>query len=166
MKKFVIMGVILNLLALPFLLEAADPTNTSVTSTEASNAIDSQHTGTWQLIDSNIVLKDDSCDTYYHVEGTITLHPGQKFYLAFVDGLSHASALTADMLNIKTYQLPVSARQSMSLTIGNVYLDSLRSQTDVTDSIYVYCAVLGSNSNVDRVTITSMRLTGTVINMD
>lgn len=164
MKKIAILFAVLNLLAIPFLLEAADPTNNSITSTESSTAIDSQHTGVWQKVDSVVVIKDDSCDTYYHVGGTITLQPGQKFYLGFMKGI--ASAIEASMKNKKTYQLPVSARQSMSLTVGNYYIDSLRSQDDANDTIYVYCAVQGSNTNQDRVTITNLRLTGTVINMD
>ena len=160
LKKLIILAV---LACLPLSVMGAAPTNNSATVTTATMAIDSQHTGVWKELDSMIVIKTDSCDTYYHYYGTAVVQPGQKLYVGFVDG--DASAITANIASGKMYQLPEYARGPMTIAFGGTYLDSLRHVDDANDSIRVVAAVKG-NVNVEFITITGFRLTGTVIDMD
>ena len=139
-------------------LMAAAPANNSQTQTTATATVDSQWTSTWFLLDSMIVIKSDTCDTYYHATATVLIKPGQRLYYGLKDG-------TAGVLDTFILQLRADADSAETVEIGVDYVDSLRSQVDANDSIQFVAAVSG-NSEVERVLVTSIRLTGTVINFD
>ncbi len=151
-------AMLLGLCAIPIMLMAADPDNNSQTQTTATLTVDSQWTATWIVADSMIVIKTDSCDTYYHASATVTIKPGQRLYYGMKDG-------AAGVVDTFILRLRADADSTETVEIGADYVDSLRSQTDANDSIQFVVAVSGS-SKAERVTVTSIRLTGTVVNMD
>jgi hypothetical protein len=151
-------AMLLGIAAIPLMIMAAAPTNLSQTQTTATATVDSQWTSTWFSLDSMIIVKDDSCDTYYHGTATVVLKPGQKLYYGLKDG-------AAGVADTHIIQLPYDADSNETIEIGVDYVDSLRSQTDANDSIQFVAAVAGG-SDVERVTVTGIRLTGTVINFD
>ncbi len=155
MKKLAFLAVI-GLMGIALI--GAAPTNNSQTQTTATATVDSQWTSTWFELDSMIVIKDDSCDTYYHATATVLIKPGQRLYYGIQDG-------AAGVLDTFILRLRADADSAETVEIGVDYVDSLRSQTDANDSIQFVAAVSGS-SNAERVLVTSIRLTGTVINFD
>ena len=155
MKKIAFLAVI-GLMGIA--LMAAAPANNSQTQTTATATVDSQWTSTWFLLDSMIVVKTDSCDTYYHATATVTIKPGQRLYYGLKDG-------TAGGLDTFILRLRADADSTETVEIGVDYVDSLRSQSDANDSIQ-FVAAVGGSSKSERVTVTSIRLTGTVIDFD
>ena len=152
------LGILVGLLVIPLLLWGAAPANNSQTQTTATALVDSQWTSTWFELDSMIVIKTDTCDTYYHATATVTIKPGQRLYYGLKDG-------TAGVLDTFILRLRADADSTETVEIGVDYVDSLRSQTDANDSIQ-FVAAVGGSSKSERVTVTGIRLTGTVINFD
>jgi hypothetical protein len=157
LKRLIYLAV---LCVVPLTLWAAAPVNNSATELTASTVVDSQYAAdAWTSIGSQMVVsKTDTCDTYYHFSGYITLQPDQRFYVKFLDGAATESTA-------RVYQLPEGSDAAMTIYIGAVYVDSLRSQTDASDSITVKCAV-GGDTHWEEVTLVGARLTGTVIDFD
>lgn len=139
-------------------LMAAAPDNNGQSKTTATVLVDSQWTTTWAVAESMIVIKTDSCDTYYHAAATVTIKPGQRLYYGIKDG-------AAGVLDTFILRLRADADSTETVEIGVDYVDSLRSQTDANDSIQFVVAV-GGSSKAERVTVTGIRLTGTVVDMD
>ena len=137
---------------------AADPAFNGQTQTTATLTVDSQWTTTWIVADSMIVIKTDSCDTYYHATATATIKPGQRLYYGLKDG-------AAGVADTHILQLDADADSAETVEIGVDYVDSLRSTTDANDSIQFVVAVSGTSAQ-ERVALAGIRLTGTVINMD
>lgn len=137
---------------------AAAPANNSQTQTTTTVTVDSQYTTTWQVLDSMIVIKTDSCDTYYHGKAQVTIKPGQKLYYGLKDG-------AAAVVDTHILELSYEADSAETVEIGCAYVDSLRSQTDANDSIQ-FVAAAGGSAPPDAVVVDSIRLTGTVIDFD
>lgn len=155
MKRLGILFVF-GLIALATMGPAPAPNGQSQTT--ATFTVDSQWTATWQMAESMIVIKTDSCDTYYHASATVVLSPGQRLYYGMKDG-------AAAVVDTHSIELPAYVQQNYTFQIGASYVDSLRSQTDANDSIQFVVAVKGS-APPDQVIITSIRISGTVVNMD
>ena len=155
MKRLVFLAVI-GLMGIAIL--GAAPVNTSQSQTTASLTVDSQWTTTWVVADSMILNKTDTSYTFYHATATVVIKPGQKLYYGLKDG---ASAVVDTFI----LQLAGDADSAMTVQIGVAYIDSLDNQADEADSIQFVMAVSGT-SKQERVTVTSIRLTGTIINKD
>ncbi|MCK5603414.1 hypothetical protein KAR91_16130 [Candidatus Pacearchaeota archaeon] len=157
MKKLVI-G--LALLVMGAVAMAAAPDCNSANETDATATLTAPHDSVaWNVIDSVIVIKTDTCDTHYHATGQAILQPGQRLYIGWVDGE------TATILNQKTWQVPFGSKVAMTVQWGNYYADSLRSQTDANDSIQLVGAVMGTGVT-EKIIVTSTILTATVIDVD
>ncbi len=155
MKRIILL---LGVCAIAIGVMAAAPANNSQSQTTATALVDSQWTSTWFLLDSMIVIKTDSCDTYYHATATVTMKPGQRLYYGLKDG-------TAGVLDTFILRLRADADSTETVEIGVDYVDSLRSQTDANDSIQ-FVAAVGGSSKSERITVTGIRITGTVVNFD
>ena len=156
--KRLILGVVLSLCAVWAM--AAAPTNNSVMNTvSTATAVDSQHnSAAWNYVDSMIVIKTDTCYTDYIVCGYATVSPGDKLYIGLIDGGSDVGASPTDT-SIFTYS--ARNRGNGSLYFYAHYRDSLESQTDANDTIYVVAAVKGG-SKWEEVTIDSLWFGGFV----
>lgn len=156
------LGILFGLLVIPLMIWGADPANNSVSKTTATITIDSQHTAAlWELVDSTIVAKTDSADTYYHISGTAAMDAGDRLFIGIATGSTTQPVDTFEISIPKELNIG----KAVTVYFGFVYVDSLRSQTDADDSIFVRAAV-GGSSNPEKVTLTTVRLTGTVINFD
>ena len=155
MKRIILL---LGVCAIAIGVMAAAPANNSQTKTTATSNIDSQWTATWFEIDSMVVVKTDTCDTYYHVTATVLIKPGQRLYYGIQDGV-------AAVLDTFILRLRADADSAETVEIGVDYVDSLRQQADLNDTIRFVCAV-GGSSNAERVLVTGVRITGTVIDFD
>lgn len=155
MKRLAILAVI-GLMGIAIM--AAAPVNTSQTQTTATLVVDSQWTTTWIVADSMILNKTDTADTYYHAGASVLIKPGQKLYYGLKDG-------TAAVVDTHILQLSQDADSAETVEIGCIYIDSLENQADEADSIQFVVAV-GGSSKTERVTLTSIRLTGTIVDRD
>ncbi len=151
------LGFLIGLL-LPIMIWAAAPAPNGQSQTTSTFTVDSQYTSVWQMAESVIVIKTDSCDTYYHASATVILDPGQRLYYGLKDG-------GAAVVDTHIIQLPSYVQRSYTFQIGASYVDSLRSTTDANDSIQFVVAT-GGNAPADQVIITSIRISGTVVNFD
>jgi len=126
--------------------------------------VDSQYSGgSWELVDSIIVIKTDTCYTLYTIEGTALLGYNDKLYVGFIDGAGDPTANPSDTLIVRspaTYSIDI-AYVSFRFT----YLDSLVSQTDANDTIYFVLAVGGSAPS-ERVMVEDIILTATVLDFN
>ena len=157
MKKILI---VMSLVLCAGLAYGADPDNNSTYNQTATISVTADHSvATWTEIDSSIVLETDSCDVYWLAQGTAVLQPGQRLYIGFRD------SPTGTRTNIKSFQVPHGSKGPMTIYWGNFYQDSLLSQTDKTDSIFLDAAVMGTGVN-EKVVTTVINYTGTVINRD
>lgn len=123
----------------------------------ASTTLDSQYTAAqWELLDSIIVIKTDTCYTLYTISGVAVLDPNARLYVGFDDG-GGAGGLPVDTLIVEgVYPQSGQARIPFTFT----YLDSLISTTDANDSIYFYAA---NGSNATKVKIEDVVLTAKVL---
>ena len=157
MRKLVLLGLILFIV--PFVMGAAPVNNSTVNALISVDTIDCQHTApTWEFIDSMIVRLTDTADVIYTFTASVTLRPGQKLYLGFVDATGNAYTATSPP-NVDTITYEWSAREhySKSFNVGITFYDSLMSQDDRYDTIYVVGAVQGS-TDWERVLLTNARL--------
>ena len=162
MKKLILIVGLIVLLPILSMAQAGPPANNSTINTAISaQVIDSQWTTTnWEVIDSMIVAKTDSCDTYYSFVGSVILDPGQKLYIGF-SGNGMTITIPADTT---IYVLSRRNFGSQTVEIGIKYVDSLRSQTDASDTVIVWGAIKGSSTQ-EKVTV-SGQLVGTVVDFD
>lgn len=113
--------------------------------------VDSQFSGGyWELVDSIIVIKTDTCYTLYTISGTAVLGYNDKLYVGFIDGGGSVVASPADTLIVKSPA--VHSTDDVRIPFHFSYLDSLVSQTDANDTIYFVMAV-GGSSSIDRVMV-------------
>lgn len=166
-KRIVLLGL---LAIIPIWLMAAAPTNVGrtvtltgtlpVTAATDTMTVDSGWDGAWELVDSVILIKDDSCYTSYLFTARVTLQPGQKLFYGFKDGGTGTAVFDTNIC-----ELPLRAREPKTFTISAQYQDSLLSQTDANDTIKVYVAVAGSTKQ-ERVLLSRCRITSAVTNKD
>lgn len=144
MKKLIVLGV-LGLFAIG-LMGAAPAINNWAAYKGASITIDSQWTSTeqWELIDSIITVKTDTCYTVYSITGVAVLGPGDRFYFGFDDG-GGAGGLPVDTFIVEQFQQ--SGIKPVRVPFSFQYIDSLISQTDANDTIYWYGAIGGSGAS-------------------
>lgn len=141
-------------------VKAAAPTNVGVyNAIKTTQTIDTDHTGTWEVVDSMIVQQDDSCYSPYTIIGTAALDPGDVLYIGFKRGKPATGAATDTF----TISLPREAQASVSQKFGFTLFDTLNSQTDSYDTVYITAAVKG-NTNAEQVIITNVRCFAPVIN--
>lgn len=157
MKRLILLGLLL--ISVPFVFGAAPVNNSTVNTLISADTIDCQHTASeWEYIDSMIVQLTDTADVIYTFTATATLRPGQKLYLGFVDATGNAYTLTSPPnVDTVTYELSDKEHYSQSFNIGITFYDSLMSQTDRYDTIYVVGSVRGSTT-WDEVILTNCRL--------
>ena len=149
------LAILMGLLVMPaILLGVGDPANNSQSQTTSTFTVDSQWTGVWAVVDSMIVIVDDTAFTFYHVSATALIKPGQRLYYGIKDG-------AAAVIDTHILQLPGDADSAETVEIGVSYIDSTVDENTFNDSIQFVCAVSGS-SNAERVLLTNIRITGTI----
>lgn len=160
MLKRIALLVALGLLAAT-IFSAAPSTNNWANKVADTMTVDSQYSGgSWELVDSIIVIKDDTCYTLYTIEGTALLGYNDKLYVGFIDGGGDPTANPGDTLIVRS-----PAVQSIDLAYVSfkfTYLDSLVSQTPANDTIYFVLAVGGSAAS-EKVMVEDIILTATVL---
>lgn len=143
--------------------QSGPPTNNGLINTViASTVVDSQVTSSWEFIDSLILVQTDTCMSVYSVQGTAAMDPGNILYIGFLICGGDPYAAPTDTFSL---EWPASCRTSKSIDFSFQILDSLRSQTDDADTLYVTAAVKGT-SKYEAVTVTNFRIAGSVINVD
>ena len=155
MKKLFLLGLLGLFVA--FATMGPAPALNTQSQLTASMVIDSQWTGVWKVAESLIVIKTDTCYTYYHATATVTLQPGQRLYYGLKDGAT-------GVLDTIIAENPDRARKAVTFKIGAAYVDSLKSQTDANDSIQFVAAVAGKGKP-QRVTLTDIRLTASIVDI-
>lgn len=157
MKKLILLGA-LALIAVNIM--GAAPANNSAVNAAATDTVGAQHTATaWKHIDSIVVQLTDTCDVIYTYSGSAVLDPGQKLWIGFVDatGATANTSTLAPTVDTAIYEWSQEEPFSKTFKIGITFYDSLYTQTDRYDTIYVTAAVK-SAENVDEVIITNGRL--------
>lgn len=162
MKKLLLLGILGLFMAGS--INAAAPTLADIQKASADTmTIDSQFSVTaWELIDSTLLIKTDTCFTRYSISGYAELSQGNILYIGFVDG-GDGSAAATDTFKVKLGDRGPT-RGKAFIPFHFVYLDSLIGQTDANDTIYVTGAV-GGGSQWDKVMIHHVRFTAQVINI-
>lgn len=125
--------------------------------------IDSQHSVNWEYIDSMVIAKTDTCYTVYTVSGVAILDPGDVLYIGIKDGEGDYDAAADDTLIVRAHRWPPGGKSYVPFSF--IYLDSLISQTDASDTIYVTAAVKGSAA-WETVMIDNLHFTCEVIDID
>lgn len=169
MKKILLLLLVL---AIPGLLfaQSSPPDNNSAMTALLTDTVTTQHTDTWQLIDSLVILKTDTCDYVYTATGSVTLVRGQRLYIGLRIG-NNGNQSAGQGVNINytalnnIYELPVGSAREKTYKYVITKVDSLLNQTDITDTVYVYAAVKGSAPQ-ERLILVDNRLTATIIDKD
>ena len=148
------------------LLMAAAPANNSaydggIEGTTGAT-VDSQWTGDWELLDSLILIATDTCNMLTIATGTAAMDPGDKLYVGILSGGGDFEAAPSDTLIL---EWPACMTYSTSLTFHISYTNTLRSQTDANDTVYVTAAVQGS-THAEEVTITGFSMSAVVADYD
>lgn len=140
MKKLIVLAVI-GILSLS-VMGAAPAINEWAAYLGDTLTVDSQHTASvWELVDSIIIIKTDTCRTVYEFSGYVSLNPSAKLYVGFDDGGGKSGA------PVDTFIVENPGYSKVFNTYFSFkYLDSLVSQTDENDTIYFYVAKGGSGS--------------------
>lgn len=160
---FRIIGSILLMAFIALSIMAAAPTNNGVINTTiASTVVDSQMTSSWMFVDSLIVQQTDSCYSVYSVSGTASMAPGNILYVGFLIGGGDPYAAPTDTF---TLEWPAQRNTTKSLKFGFQIVDSLLSQTDDFDTVYVTAAAKGLTAQ-EAVTVTNFRIAGSVIDLN
>ena len=157
MKRLLLLAA----LAVPVCLTvmAAAPVSEDVpTIAIGTDTIDSQFTATgWERIDTIIVLKTDTCVVTYALTGQVTLDYGQRLYARIVD-ISNDTAYSDTL----TLSLPDRGLGPQTIKWGIDYQgDTLKSQTDASDTIICEMAV-GGSSEWEKVIVTNVRITAAI----
>jgi len=162
-KKLIVL-VLVGLMSMS-IMAAAPAINEWAKFLGASVTIDSQWTVTtqWELLDSIIVIKTDTCYTIYTMSGVAVLNENDRLYLGFDDG-GGAAGLPVDTFIVDGYK-PVSLSGLVRVPFTIKYVDSLVSQTDANDTIYFYAAAGGSTS-MEKVEIEDCVLTAEVLDFN
>lgn len=159
MKKFIILGLVLNLLALPLCLMADPPDPNTHGQSAITDTVDVDwSTTTWEFIDSIVMPQTDTCFVFYTAVGTAVIDPGNTLYLGWNHNGGSPTGIPDDT---SIFSCPFSSRQPLTVEFGLTFKDSLISQTDVTDTLYFVGAVSGS-AGPQRVIISSVVVTGII----
>lgn len=163
MKKLLLLGII-GLFVLGSSVNAAAPVWAGIQKASADTmTIDSQFSVTaWEIIDSTLLIKTDTCFTVYSISGYAELSQGNTLYIGFRDG-GDGSAAATDTFKVRG--AGERHRGTAFVPFHFVYLDSLIGQTDANDTIYVTGAV-GGGSVWEKVMIHHVRFTAEVIDID
>ena len=164
MKK---LTIVLALVLLSFTISwAATPDNNSIIKAATTATVSADHSATtWTAVDSLIVIKTDTCYTLYTLTGTATMDPWDVLYIGIHDGGAVTTAVpSTDTLVVYPPNRPGTIGPQ-TVEFGFTYLDSLISQTDANDSIYVTAAVRG-NTTVEQVALSSVILSAAVVDKD
>lgn len=142
---------------------AAPAANTDIEKLGDTLTVDSQFTGAWELLDSVIVAKTDTCFTVYTIEGHAELDPDDILYVGFIDG-GGAPGARNDTLIVDTFIFyPDHGQTSKSVVAFKaMYIDSLISQSATADTIYYMAAVKGSAGS-QKVLLLDVFRTATVL---
>jgi len=106
--------------------------------------VDSQHTASvWEVLDTIIIIKTDTCYTVYTMSGIAALNPGGALYLGFDDG-GGISGAPVDTFIVQNTSPSYTGQVRIPFSVR--YVDSLISQTDANDTIYFYAAKKGSGT--------------------
>lgn len=165
MKKRLVYLVVLGVMGIS-LMAAAPASNNWAKFIGALTTIDSQYTDDqWELLDSIIVIKDDTCYTVYTMSGVAVLNENDKLYIGFDDG-GGAGGLPVDTFIIEPFRKDYLARSGeMRVPFTVKHLDSLVSQTDANDTIYFYMAVFGSTAH-EKVDVEDLILVAEVLDFN
>lgn len=121
---------------------AAPATNNAAKKVADTLTVDSAFDAdAWELLDTVVVVKTDTCFTLYTISGVAEMDPADKLYIGFGDGYAGDSAAVDTFLYKGGYKQYGKVRVAFTAT----YLDSLISQTDANDTIYFRAAVGGSS---------------------
>ncbi len=140
----------------------AAPANNGHVESIGDVVIDSEYTDDqWELIDSIITIKTDTCYTVYTITGIAVLDPGDKFYFGYTDGYS------LDSLPADTFIVSWSMRHGVAgyVPFTFQYVDSLVSETDANDTIYFMGAVGGSSTS-EKVTLQDVVIEARIVDAD
>lgn len=164
MKKLLLLGIV-GLFVTGSMVNAAAPALNGIQKASADTmTIDSQFSVTaWEVIDSTLLIKTDTCFTRYSISGYVELSQGNIFYLGFLDG-GDGSAAATDTFKVKLGDRSPT-RGKAFVPFHFVYLDSLIGQTDANDTIYVTGAV-GGSSVWEKVMLHHVRFSAEVIDID
>ena len=164
LKKLLLLGIVGLLIIGSTAFGAAPELNGIQKATADTMTIDSQFSVTaWELIDSTLLIKTDTCFTVYSISGYAELSQGNQLFIGFVDG-GDGSAAATDTFKVKLGDRGPT-RGKAFVPFHFVYLDSLISQTDANDTIYVTGAV-GGGSVWEKVMLHHVRFTAEVINIE
>lgn len=150
MKKVFWVAVVLCVVA-SGLLFAAAPSSKNAFSNTGDKTVDNQYTGSWDVLDSLIVIRSDSGATIITVTGIAVLDPGERLYL----GLGHDSANRTSETNLapnsdldttqmaQPYGIKGRARVPFSFSYG------ISGNGALTDTIYLNAACGSSAGPVE-----------------
>ena len=159
MKKLLLLGIVGLFVAGSTVNAAAPAVVSQFKATADTMTIDSQFSVTaWEIIDSVLLTKDDTCLTKYTITGYAELSQGNQLFIGFLDG-GDGSAAATDTFKVRG--AGERHRGTAFVPFHFVYFDSLISQTDAADTIYVTGAV-GGGSQWDKVMLHHIRFTAEV----
>lgn len=158
-----IIASLLGTILLASALYAADPIERVYYTSVGSQAIQTDHSGTWVLLDSSIVYTaTDSANIVTTVTGLAKLADGETVYLGInVDGtaplVSDSNSVTIQVSGGQNYEgyayIPFTLR----------LVQELRSQTDLLDTVYINAASQDARSAVE---LTDVEVTVAIYNHD
>lgn len=163
MKRIGLLAVI-GLLFTGIVWAAAPAQNEWANSLGDTLTVDSQFTSVWELLDSIIVIKTDTCYTLYTISGMAQMTPGDKLYIGFTDG-GGAPAASGATDTFLVYCDPGLQTSPAYVPFSVTYLDSLIHQTDANDTIYFQAAV-GGSGKPDKVVLMNTVLSAQVLDFN
>ena len=110
--------------------------------------VDSAYHDGFEEMASIVTITTDSAHTIFTATGTVELSPGDAFYVAMGDdsaNVQSATNLKADTsMGVGYVELPLWAKGKTRITFNFAWVDSVETQTDVTDTFFLNCAVRSS----------------------
>lgn len=150
MKKLIVLMAGLFLLSTGA-LEAAAPDLSVVFSGQSTVTVDSAYHNGFEQIDSSVVVLTDTSNVIFTMSGVAVLAPGERLYVAMGKDSANrqsASNLKADTsMGVRYIELPSWAKGTVRQTFSFQWIDSLETQTDLTDTFYLNAAVIGTAPN-------------------
>lgn len=141
--KRIVLFVLLSVVIASSVFAGAPANNTTKNTAISGAAVDSQHTcSVWNVIDSMIVIKTDSCYTYYSFVGTAVMNHDDVLYIGF-SGNGGTVTVPAETLIVYSPKVGFSVD---TVSFGIDYVDSLWSATDANDTVIVWGACRGGTS--------------------
>lgn len=130
---------------------AAAPTIRTYTAEVGAVTVDSQWTGTvWNLLDSMIIVTDDTATVTFTISGIAIMDPGDKLYVGFGSHTAGATIPNLDTILINpriqrlgTQRIPFSVDWAECDTLAGTSRNSLFWQGAATDTVYFYGAAGG-----------------------